>query len=70
MLADCLQLYAAHYEELAQVLKLEETAVAGLHEDLAAVDGIVQGVVGVVLEVELLAQGCECVTAELGPDLA
>ena len=52
--ADGLEFYAAHNQELAQVLELEQSAVAGLHEDLAAVDGVVQGIVGIVLKAEVV----------------
>ena len=59
--ANSLNLYSSHYQELAKVLKLEQPSVAGLDEDLAAVDGVVQRVVGIVLEVVLLAERLQAV---------
>ena len=51
--ADCLELYSSDNKELTQILKLEEAAVACLDKDLAAVDGIVQRIVGIVIQPEL-----------------
>ena len=64
---DCFQFYASDYQELAKVLEFVESAVAGFHEDLAAIDGIVQRIVGVVLKIELLAQRGQGMASELRP---
>ena len=68
--ADALELNAAHDQELAQVLKLVEAAVARLDEDLAAVDGIVKCIVCIAVKSELLAERCQRMALELRPDTA
>lgn len=49
-----LELNAADNQEFAQILEFVQFAVAATDKNLAAVDGVVQGVVGIVLKAEVV----------------